>query len=509
MYAVRLFVNCRAYAFDPVTRRYARRDALLVEGARIAGLDASLAGAGVERVDLQGATIVPAFADCHVHLTDTGLKSGARDLSGATNAAAFYERIAALPAGEIVFAGKYDDAAWPSGSSASAEPLERFHAERRAMLTRVDGHSCLVNRATLSWLALDASLAGVERDAAGEPTGRLFGGANFAAQTKFLAGLPERVRREAERHACELALAQGALHLHVQLIGFEGRAGYAREIAALRALPGAKWYPKICERDPEMAAELGLPFVGGDVFLDGSLGSGTAAIGAPYCDRPGNGSLFLSDAEVFEFFAGAERAGISAGVHAIGDRAIEQCLAAWERVLAGPSTQRRTRHFIEHFELASAAQIERAANLGLHLSMQPQFDAAWGGPEGMYAQRLGPERAHAMNALRSARDAGATLCGGSDAPVCDLSPLRGMAAACAPHNAEHALTPLEALTMYTYDAACLGHAETRTGLLRAGCDADFVVLDRDPFADGSFGQARVLATYGDGVRVTLSDSPQV
>ncbi len=528
---VKLFVNCRAYAFDPETRAYAVRDAFLVDGPRFAGFDASLVGSDVGRVDLGGATVVPAFADCHVHLTDTGYMLGPRDLSSARSASEFETRIAALTRERFVLAGNYDESRWSDGASASARPLDAHHPEALALCVRIDGHSCLVNRKTLARLALEPQLAGLERDAEGMPTGRLFLAANWLAQSRYFALLPEAERRAAERRAGELALREGAVHLHAQLVGFKGRDAYAAEIDALRALPGLTIYPKICERDPELACSFGLPFVGGDVFLDGSIGSGTAALNAPYCstpfarestaDGPGTGRvpydagdragrsahdddrcgrLTHGDAEVEAYFAAAERLGVSAGVHAIGDRAIEQCLAAWERVL-GDKPSPRNRHFIEHFEIATQEQIARCARLGIFLSMQPQFDADWGGPGGMYETRLGTQRMRSMNALRSALQAGVTLCGGDDSPVCRLSPLAGMAAACAHHTESERLTPLEALTMYTYDAARLGHAESHVGILAAGYDADFVVLDRDAPADGSFKAARVLETWVRGERV--------
>jgi predicted amidohydrolase YtcJ len=133
--------------------------------------------------------------------------------------------------------------------------------------------------------------------------------------------LPEPQRRSAIADALELALSRGAVHLHAQLMGLDSREAYADEIETLRGLGRAKWHPKICERDAALARDLGLPYVGGDVFLDGSLGSGTAALCAPYCDRPGNGRLALDDDAVHAFFAEADALGIAAGVHAIGDRA--------------------------------------------------------------------------------------------------------------------------------------------------------------------------------------------
>jgi predicted amidohydrolase YtcJ len=498
---VRLFRNLCAYAFDPKLREYRRVDRFLVDGATFASFECGEIGTGNEAIDLRGATVVPAFADCHVHLTDTGYLLGERDLGAVRSAGEFADRVAALPAGEtFLLAGNYDESTWHDAAIASAEPLDRAHAGAFAMLVRIDGHSCLVNQKTLAWLDLDQMLSGIERDAEGAPTGRLSLDANWRAQARFLAEIPEAQRRAAERRTADLALSEGALHLHAQLVGFAGRDAYAAEIEALRSMPALKWYPKICERDPALAKSFGLPFVGGDVFLDGSIGSGTAAMTRPYADRIGSGVLTLDDTTVEAYFAEAEALGMSAGVHAIGDAAIEQCIAAWERVLDGKPSP-RNRHFVEHFEVATPGQIARCARLGIYLSMQPQFDALWGGAGGMYERRLGSERMRTMNALRTALRAGATLCGGDDSPVCRLSPLAGMAAACEHHNTSERLTPLEALTMYTYDAARLGHAETHTGALLPGFDADFVVLDNDPFADGSFSKTRVLQTWKDGACV--------
>ena len=92
--------------------------------------------------------------------------------------------------GGIVFAGQYDESAWHDGGTADARPLDRLHADARAMLVRIDSHSCIVNRRTFEGLALPADTNGIERDAAGEPTGKLFLDANWRAQSAFMARLP-------------------------------------------------------------------------------------------------------------------------------------------------------------------------------------------------------------------------------------------------------------------------------------------------------------------------------
>jgi predicted amidohydrolase YtcJ len=496
---VRLFHNARAYSFDASARRFVRHRSLAVLEDSVAAIDADLSGAGAERIDLDGATVLPAFADCHVHLAGYGYLSGERDLSGVRSYDAFHAAIQHLPVRDgIVTAGLYDDATWPDGA-ANAEPLERFHTDRIAMLTRVDSHSSLVNAKTLRWLELAADIDGIERDAAGIPTGRLVREANWRAQARFGERIPLGVRRDAERRSVELAIANGVAHLHAQLIGFALDA-YAEEVEAMRALP-ANVHSKICEPDARLAHSLGLPYVGGDVFLDGSLGSCTAAVSQPYDSVGGHGALRMTDEDVFAYFDGAERLGISAGVHAIGDEAIDQAVRVWRRALHDRPSANGCRHFIEHFELASNEHIETCARLGIYLSMQPQFDAAWGGAGELYERRLGVERTRSMNALASINRAGATLCGGSDAPVCALDPLAGMQAATAHHREDERLTPHEALAMYTVDAARFGHVEHRTGNLATGLSADFVVLDRDPLDGVPFAECRVLQTWIGGRRL--------
>ncbi len=488
----------RVYSFDARTQQFERHDALVVDAAGdVRSLNERDAGAGVRRIELGGATVVPAFADAHVHLTDTGYFLGERDLSTTTSYEEFAEAVARVPnESGVVFGGQYDESRWADGRSADARPLDRFHANARALLSRIDGHSCLVNRATLAWLDLDAETQGVELDAAGTPTGRLTLHANWLAQSRFLAEMPLARRREAERRAVDLALSRGTLHLHAQLYGFE-RSEYAGEIAALRELPAAV-YPKVCEPDPLLARELGLRYVGGDVFLDGSLGSRTAALLHPYADGEGSGALRFTDAALEEYFSTAERLGIGAGVHAIGDAAIEQCIRCWTRVLHGKSSRTGARHFIEHFECATLEHVKACASMGIVLSMQPLFDAQWGGVGGMYERRLGAERMQAMNAFQTIARSGAVLCGGDDAPVCPLDPLAGMQASLEHHEVTERLDAHQTLAAYTVNAAYLACVEGTTGNLAPGLSADFVVLDRDPIADERFEHCIVLETWHRG-----------
>jgi predicted amidohydrolase YtcJ len=498
---VKLFHGGRIYSFDPAVKRFRLHESLLIDRDTIVALDEDPMGLNVERIDLNGATALPAFADCHVHLTETGYFLGPRDLRTLRSYDEFAAAVARLPnESGIVLAGQYDESCWRDGATADAAPLERFHADSLAMLSRIDGHSCIVNRKTLAWLDLSPTTPGIERDAEDRPTGTLSIEANWRAQSAFMAQIPQETRRGAERRAVDLALSRGALHLHAQLVGFK-REQYAIEVEAMRALP-AKVHPKICEPDAALAQELALPYIGGDVFLDGSLGSRTAALTEPYADVATSGALRYSDDELLAYYAQAEALGIAAGVHAIGDAAIEQSVRVWERVLAGRPSPRGCRHFIEHFEFASPDHIEACSRMGIYLSMQPQFDRLWGADGGMYEARLGSQRKRTMNALARINSAGATLCGGDDSPVCDLNPLTGMQACIEHHESSERLSRDAAVAIYTVNAARLGYAEKRTGNLVPGLAADVAILDRDPLNETvDFADCHVLQMWSDGCRL--------
>ena len=498
---MKLLLNGKFYSFDTAMNGFVPHESMLVDGTRIAALDETPRGIGVELVDLEGGVVFPAFADCHVHLTDTGYFLGSRNLYATRSYAEYAEAVARIPdENGLVFGGQYDESLWHDGGVADAAPLERFFGTSRAMLSRIDGHSCIVNQATFQWLKLPRDVEGIERDDAGHPTGKLFLDANWRAQAAFFAEIPLPARRAAEKRAVDMALARGAVHLHAQLVGF-AREAYAEEVEWLQTLP-AKIHPKICEPDAALARDLGLPYVGGDVFLDGSIGSRTAALVHRYADANTCGALRFSDDELLAYYSQAEALGIAAGVHAIGDAAIEQAVRVWERVLAGKPSSRGCRHFIEHFEIATPEQIEACARMSIALSMQPQFDALWGDEGGMYDLRLGNERKRSMNAFGRIDRAGILLCGGDDSPVCDLDPLAGMQACIEHHEPSERLSVDRALAAYTVNAACFAYAENETGNLAPGLAADVVVLDRDPFETDDFTACTVLQTWVDGKPIT-------
>jgi len=252
--------------------------------------------------------------------------------------------------------------------------------------------------------------------------------------------------------------------------------------------------------------EHGFTSVGGDLPVDGSIGARTAALTHPYDDEAGDGRLYHDDDVLAEFFHAGHNAGLQVGVHAIGDRAIEQVLGTWERVyLALDSRERRhfraRRHRIEHFVLPSADQVERAAMLGLAVSIQPTFDRRWGQGGGLYEERLGPARAMAAHPFRTMLDRGIEVGVGSDSPVTPLDPMLAIAALETHHEPAQRLTRLEALKLHRVGSARLGHQEGKKGALEPGRHADFAAYEQDPIEVESVEGLRPVLTVSLGREV--------
>lgn len=473
--------------------------ALALDGDRIAWVGRVAEAPQTDRVaDLGGAWVTPAFVDAHVHATATGLALAGVDLAGAASAAECLDRLARHAAearqDPVIIGASWDDFAWPEQRPPRAEQLAQAAPGRSVLLVRVDGHSCLVDPATLARLPL-RHLEGVDRDADGAPTGLLRESASEAAQT-LVRGLLTPAQLAAARQAvCDRAVALGIGSFHE--MGHPGLSG--REDAIVWAT--GRWPVDVvtwwAELDPDPSPVLR---PGGDLFLDGSIGTGTAATTSPYqCgDRLTCGELFHPDEAVAEFFTACTRAGRGAGVHAIGGRAIEQALRALEvsADLAGPGAVRACRHRIEHAELPSEGQIRRMASLGVVASVQPAFDAAWGGNGGMYAARFGPDTAKNSNPFAWFARERARLAFGSDSTVTPLDPW-GAVVAAERHRGGWGIDRRAALIAHTLGGRYVA-GQDDIGPLRPGARADFAVWPDDPLAVDDPRCLRCLATVISG-----------
>ena len=461
-------------------------------------------------VELPGCTIVPGFIDAHVHLTSTGAAMANEDVAAAGSRRELLDIAGARVADEterVIALQGYDETRWDDPTLPTLEELDAVTGDP-LVIKRTDGHVALVNSAALTFAeALDTP--GVDRDPDGRPTGLVTQAANREVGLWVASSRTVHRIEELQLLGAGVAATRGVTSVHEMALPHEFGMRDVEVLLTHRARLPVSVEVVLGTMDVPKAAELGLGAIGGDLAVDGSIGARTAALSVPYEDRPDAGVTYFDDEVLEGFFHDGHEAGLQVGMHAIGDRAIEQVLTAWERVSHRLDSRERRhfrarRHRIEHFEMPSDEQVERAAMLGLAVSMQPTFDFEWGQPGGLYAQGLGPERAHAMNPVRLLLDRGVVVGVGSDAPVVPMDPWLTIHALEHHHDATQRLSRGEAIRLHTAGSARLAHQEEKKGVLEPGMHADLAAYDVDPFEVQDVRSLRPIMTVSLGREVWLA-----
>jgi predicted amidohydrolase YtcJ len=423
-----------------------------------------------EVIDLDGALVTPAFTDAHIHATATGLAltgldlSAARDLDQALGLVR--EFAAARPHDRVLLGHGWDAARWPGGRPPTRAELDEASGGRPLYLSRIDVHSAVVSTALLD---MTPQLGPVD--------GPLTADAHHAVRAAAHAAVTPAQRAEAQRAALAHAASLGIGSVHEcggpEISSEDDFTGLLR-LAAEE--PGPRVVGYWAERDVDKARELGAAGAAGDLFVDGALGSHTACLHEPYADAGHTGTAYLDAADVAAHVVACTEAGLQAGFHAIGDAAVtavvEGVRAAADKV--GLARVRAARHRVEHAEMLTPETVAAFAELGLTASVQPAFDALWGGEDGMYAQRLGADRARALNPFAALLRAGVPLALGSDSPVTPLDPWGTVRAAAFHRTPEHRVSVRAAFTAHTRGGwRAIGRDDA--GVLVPGAPADYAV----------------------------------
>jgi predicted amidohydrolase YtcJ len=463
--------------------------ALAIAGDRIAG------GVGVhetalaspETVDLGGRCVLPGFTDSHVHFPTWAVAQREVLLDGCSSLDEALGRIrSAESPGTWLRGYGWRDADWSDGRSPTRADLDAVTGDRPALMIAKDYHSLWLNSAALAFAGGDLDVDGgvVERDAGGEPTGILREEAAWRFKERHLH-LPADEYVTAMRAGVKLANARGVTCVHDK-DGWLGAAGLWQRLDEQGGLTLRVWQSVPHERLPELRALSLRSGVGSPllrlgylkVFMDGTLGSQTAWM------LDGSGVRITSGDELAEIVTEAAEAGWPVGVHAIGDRANREALDAFERTRSvwQPAGLRQR---IEHAQCLAAEDLPRFAELGVAVSAQ--FSHAPSDRD--LAERFWAGKLDGTYSFRSLLDSEAVVANGSDAPVEELDPWRGVVAGVRrtlddrpPWRPEEALTLDQALHATCVAPAWLSHDERTRGTLVPGRLADLVVLDRDPFA---------------------------
>ncbi|MFC7007996.1 amidohydrolase [Halalkalicoccus salilacus] len=466
-------------------------EALAVRDGRIVRAESAyevdfLNGVGTEVIDCEGRVVLPGFVDAHTHLPMLGRYLVHADLSGADGPDDCVERLREAAGGEggggedgWILGFGYDESAWDDSRYLTRADLDRVSDARPVAAFREDMHVASVNGVALS-RHREAMPEGDVACEEGEPTGVLVESAVdtiYGAIEPGPEGMDELVKA-AQEHAVSL----GVTGVHDMVRNSQAPRVY-RELDSRDEL-SVRVRLNYWSDHLEAMEELGLRTNHGSGFVragaiktytDGSFGGRTAKLSEPYDGEDGGtGQWVVPPEELHELAERADASGFQLSAHAIGDRAIEAVVEAFEAT-GNPG---EARHRIEHAELLSEESIERIAESGIVASVQPNF-LKWAGEGGLYEARLGEERRRRTNRYADLLEAGARLTFGSD--CMPLDPLIGVHHAVNAPEASQRLSVTEALRAYTLGSAYAGFDEHRLGTVEVGKRADLVVLEESPW----------------------------
>jgi predicted amidohydrolase YtcJ len=373
----------------------------------------------------------------------------------------------------------WDETRWPRGRPPTTAELDVAVGNRPAYVSRVDVHSAVAST------ALRRLVPGLVAAPGYDGQGPLTADAHHLVRAVARDLLTPAQRRKAQRAALDLAARSGVVAVH-ECAGPD--IGGLDDWQELRALGhGVEvvgyWGEAVSSADDalELVDRTGARGLAGDLFVDGAIGSHTAWVHEPYADAPGEcGNTYLDADAVEAHLSACTQARITAGFHVIGDAAVTSVVDALSRVVErfGVAAVAGCGHRLEHLEMVTAEQAASLGSWGVVASVQPNFDAAWGGPDGMYAARLGPQRAVAMNPFATLASHGVLLAFGSDSPVTGMNPWATVRAAALHRtqgNAVSARAAFAAATRGSWRAS--GVRDGVTGTLAPGARASYAVWD--------------------------------
>ena len=461
-------------------------------------LDASHCATDVVVYELDNVSVVPGVSDSHIHVLTSAKAMHSLDLSGSASLdgviSMIKERASSISPDSWIYGTMLNENGWERPLLPTAKDIDRADIPNPVLLHRICTHATVANSRAL-FLAGIASqnLPNIDRFSSGEPTGILYDDAQLLAyevmqrelytEERLLAYLDDYLRRAASfglttLHTCSAeSLGMGEELFLYEKLYEEGKLS-CRVYSVHDALSV-----------PPMGPRIGNDFVrfeGFKVFIDGAIGSRTAALSEPYHDAPSTTGILLHDFdELCEKISESTRRHDHILVHAIGDRAIGQQLEAIEKICAVRGEPEHP-YLLNHIEVCPPELIERMRRLPVACVIQPTYVYS---DIDMVPERLGARERHAC-IWKSLIDAGISLCGSSDAPIEALNPMYGIWAlvnrtswdGTRIWHEEQKLSLEQALQIYTVNPAKAYSTWSWNGSLSVGKTADVVVLDRDIFA---------------------------
>ena len=518
--------------------------AFAVEDGRFlaAGTDAELLALRAEGdvlVDLAGRFVCPGFNDSHMHLVNYGNLMNMCDLTGSATVSlaavqsALRAFAAAHPEGWIIGRGWNQDYFSPATDIPTRHDLDAVCADRPICITRCCGHCLVVNTCALDILGIDASTpvpegGAIDQAADGSLTGVFRDTAMVMIQTRLpkhdKAALKQMIRQAcAGLNALGVTSCQSDDFCAFENVDWRDVLAAFQEVEAEGDLTVRVYEQSQFTTPAGLQSFLDMGYTtgtGSELFKigplkllgDGSLGARTAYLSGTYADAPGEKGLAIFTQEQFnELITLAHTHNMDAAIHAIGDGILDMILNAYEHAFA--QYDRPHRSGIVHVQLTREDQLARMKQLGMHAYAQTIFldyDSH------IVRARVGDQLANTSYAFRTMKEMGITESNGTDSPVENPNPMRGLQCAVTrqpldasipPYRPEEAFTVEEALDIYTAGGAYASYEENFKGKIQPGMIADFVILDKSPFdvPAQEIHLIRNMATYLGGKCVYTAD----
>ncbi len=432
-------------------------------------------------IDAHGNTVLPGFIDSHFHVVQTALDSVSMDLSCAKSHNELGEKIREASksvSGGYIRGIRISEEQFKEKKFPGRVVLDKFCSDMPVVLNSLEYQVSILNTYAMLYFKIPFTSDGIEIDKNQLPTGVFRKQANAILRTNILKEIPDNDRKDAITSIMGALLMNGITTVNAMEGGFmysDKDANFLHKHGREFPIDIVLFYQTM---DIEKINNMGLKRVGGCFYIDGTFRARTAALSFEYADCPGvMGSLRLSQQELNDFVLRCYKNKLQLALYTVGDMAIELALNAHENAFYQTGIT-GLRHRLEHAELVNDIQIRRAKNLGIIFSMQPAYENHWGGPNKMYAQRLG-DRYACTNPFKKIIDGGVVICGGSDSNVTAPCPILGIHSAVNHPVKKHRVDVYEAIKMYTYNSAYSIFQEGDKGSLAPGKMADIVILNED------------------------------